>query len=507
MSNIYVQEPPCEGKVCLETTVGDIDIELWSRECPKACRNFVQLCMEGYYEKTKFFRVVPDFIVQGGDPTNTGSGGESVWGAPFKDEFHSRLRMVRRGLVAMANSGKDDNGSQFFFTLAATRELQNKHTIFGKVVGDTVYNMIRLAEGHLEDGDRPKYPHRIIKTKVLINPFPDIVIREAINQEIEKGKKSKPKSKMKAVKNFKLMSFGDEAEDDEAEVASKSGGKSKSAHDLAGDPNLLAGADKAQLGVEESSEEEDSDEEEKRRQKTLNSVKDRLKKRKAEKEMLDIRTKVKKTDVVEEFLEEEKKNNGNEDDFDTEYDCPLKKMKEQRKKEIAEEMKALKKELKVPKKKADVEKKPEEEKATEEERNNDMLLDFHQQQKKARQKAKDLPPTKKELREKETLAMLAKFKMKLSNVVDLDSDPTKSSSTAEKEQDASDDEDEFVGDDWMKNPLKFETDAPVLAKDASTKDDDWFDIYDPRNPLNKRRRENDKSEGSRKERERKKMAL
>ena len=74
MSNIYVQEPPCEGKVCLETTVGDIDIELWSRECPKACRNFVQLCMEGYYEKTKFFRVVPDFIVQGGDPTNTGSG-------------------------------------------------------------------------------------------------------------------------------------------------------------------------------------------------------------------------------------------------------------------------------------------------------------------------------------------------------------------------------------------------------------------------------------------------
>jgi len=79
MSNIYVQEPPCEGKVCLETTVGEIDIELWSKECPKACRNFVQLCLEGYYDKTKFFRVVPDFIVQGGDPTNTGSGLLLFW--------------------------------------------------------------------------------------------------------------------------------------------------------------------------------------------------------------------------------------------------------------------------------------------------------------------------------------------------------------------------------------------------------------------------------------------
>ena len=65
MSNIYIQEPPTQGKVLLETTVGDIEIELWSRECPKACRNFIQLCMENYYNKTKFHRVVKDFIVQG----------------------------------------------------------------------------------------------------------------------------------------------------------------------------------------------------------------------------------------------------------------------------------------------------------------------------------------------------------------------------------------------------------------------------------------------------------
>jgi len=74
MSQVYVNEPPTLGKVCLETSVGEIEIELFSRECPKACRNFVQLCMENYYDRTKFHRVVRDFIVQGGDPTGTGQG-------------------------------------------------------------------------------------------------------------------------------------------------------------------------------------------------------------------------------------------------------------------------------------------------------------------------------------------------------------------------------------------------------------------------------------------------
>jgi len=71
-------------QVLLITSVGEIDIELWSKEAPKACRNFVQLCMEGYYDGTIFHRLVPDFIVQGGDPTGTGNGGESIYGKPFQ---------------------------------------------------------------------------------------------------------------------------------------------------------------------------------------------------------------------------------------------------------------------------------------------------------------------------------------------------------------------------------------------------------------------------------------
>ena len=68
-----------------------LDVELWPKEAPLACRNFVQLCMENYYDATIFHRVVPGFIIQGGDPTGTGMGGDSIYGKPFKDEFHSRV--------------------------------------------------------------------------------------------------------------------------------------------------------------------------------------------------------------------------------------------------------------------------------------------------------------------------------------------------------------------------------------------------------------------------------
>lgn len=74
MSNVYNTEPPVKGKVTLKTTVGDLDVELWAKEAPKAVRNFVQLCLEGYYDGTAFHRIIKDFMAQGGDPTGTGTG-------------------------------------------------------------------------------------------------------------------------------------------------------------------------------------------------------------------------------------------------------------------------------------------------------------------------------------------------------------------------------------------------------------------------------------------------
>ncbi len=84
MSNIYITEPPTRGKVLLHTSFGDLDVELWPDQCPLACRNFVQLCMEGYYDGTVFHRLIKNMMIQGGDPNGDGGGGESVYGRPFK---------------------------------------------------------------------------------------------------------------------------------------------------------------------------------------------------------------------------------------------------------------------------------------------------------------------------------------------------------------------------------------------------------------------------------------
>jgi len=105
----------------------------------------------------------------------------------------------------MANSQRDDNGSQFFFTLGQTPELQNKHTIFGKVAGNTIYNMIKLEEGQQTDEDeKPIYPHKIIRTKVLLNPFDDIQPRETIKRDKDCKAKGSKMAATKLVREFLL---------------------------------------------------------------------------------------------------------------------------------------------------------------------------------------------------------------------------------------------------------------------------------------------------------------
>ncbi|KAJ2162343.1 Peptidyl-prolyl isomerase cwc27 [Coemansia sp. RSA 552] len=199
MSSVYVSEPPTSGKLVLETSAGNLDVELWSKEAPKACRNFTQLCMEGYYDGTIFHRVCPGWIVQGGDPSGTGEGGESIYGKPFADEFHSRLRFSRRGMLGMASTGPNTNGSQFFITLAPTPELQKKHTLFAT-----------LGEGEVDDEtERPVFPKKLLRTRVLDNPFADIEPRKKPAPDalpaIPAASKGK-KRKAKAVKNKRLLS-------------------------------------------------------------------------------------------------------------------------------------------------------------------------------------------------------------------------------------------------------------------------------------------------------------
>ncbi|XP_040580230.2 LOW QUALITY PROTEIN: spliceosome-associated protein CWC27 homolog [Lepeophtheirus salmonis] len=457
MSNIYVQEPPTQGKVLLETSVGDIEIELWAKECPKASRNFIQLCLENYYNKTNFFRVIRDFIVQGGDPTNTGNGGESVFeGGAFKDEFHSRLRFVRRGLVAMANSDKKDtNGSQFFFTMGQTPELQNKHTIFGKIAGDTIYNAMKLQEGEVED-ETPVRPHKIYKTRVIHNPFPDVAPRKNFSSRDDKKKEKKsPESKMKAAKDFKLLSFGDEAEEEEddleetlkKEVSKPSG---KSSHDLLEDPKLL----KSSIKLENEDAESPERKLEETNEDTLISIRDKLK-RKSIKKVIEIKSSSSEGESEDEEVKE----------------------KRRRKEEIQKEIKELKKSMRTDKgplkDNLDGDSNLDEDQETEEEKKNEILKDFHLQQKKFKEIQSNLPKKKTVDREKLTMQLLEQFKTKLAQAT-------------EEEEPELKNEDDDSG--WMSHKLMFKSDNPVLAKDASTKNDDWFDIYDPRNPINKRRR-------------------
>ena len=115
----------------MKTDSGTIEIELFADHAPKTVNNFVFLAQEGFYDGVIFHRVISDFMAQGGDPTGTGSGGP---GYNFEDEFHPELRHAGPGILSMANAGPNTNGSQFFITHRATPHLDDKHSVFGKVI-------------------------------------------------------------------------------------------------------------------------------------------------------------------------------------------------------------------------------------------------------------------------------------------------------------------------------------------------------------------------------------
>jgi cyclophilin family peptidyl-prolyl cis-trans isomerase len=138
----------------IKTNMGTLEIELYLKEVPKTVENFVGLAKKGYYDGIIFHRVIDNFMIQGGDPTGTGRGGESFWAKKFNDEFVTTLKHDSAGVLSMANAGPNTNGSQFFITLAATPWLDGKHTIFGKVINgmDVVKAIGKVAKNQ---SDRP----------------------------------------------------------------------------------------------------------------------------------------------------------------------------------------------------------------------------------------------------------------------------------------------------------------------------------------------------------------
>jgi cyclophilin family peptidyl-prolyl cis-trans isomerase len=149
------------SKATLQTSEGAIEVELYPDAAPKTVENFEKLARDGFYEGVIFHRVIPDFMIQGGDPTGTGTGGP---GYEFEDEFNEHR--VVRGALAMANAGPNTNGSQFFIVTAdATPWLDGKHTVFGQVTsGMDVVD--RISQTERDANDRPRKPVTIERVEL-----------------------------------------------------------------------------------------------------------------------------------------------------------------------------------------------------------------------------------------------------------------------------------------------------------------------------------------------------
>lgn len=167
-SKTYQEAPPMSidtsktYKASMTTSMGVVEIDLYADKAPKTVNNFVTLACDGFYDGLTFHRVIPDFMIQGGDPQGTGSGGP---GYQFEDEIDPSVTFDKVGLLAMANSGPNTNGSQFFITVAETPWLNQKHTIFGEVTAgyDVVEAISKVDKGA---GDKPNTPVTIDKIEI-----------------------------------------------------------------------------------------------------------------------------------------------------------------------------------------------------------------------------------------------------------------------------------------------------------------------------------------------------
>lgn len=164
-STINLQAEDNNPHVIIETTQGNIELVLYKDVAPLTVENFTTHVKNGYYNGVAFHRIIKGFMIQGGDPTESGRGGESIWGESFKDEFKGKT-FNKVGILAMANSGPNTNGSQFFITTAKTPWLNGRHTIFGQITNKSLKTVMKLNNiptlGR-SGGDRPQERQEIIK--------------------------------------------------------------------------------------------------------------------------------------------------------------------------------------------------------------------------------------------------------------------------------------------------------------------------------------------------------
>ncbi|KAJ7650070.1 cyclophilin-type peptidyl-prolyl cis-trans isomerase [Roridomyces roridus] len=162
--------------VTLHTTLGDLKLEIFCEAVPKTAENFLALCASNYYDGCIFHRNIKGFMVQTGDPTGSGKGGQSLWGKPFPDEIRSTLKFNARGVVAMANGGPDTNKSQFFVTYAKQPHLDGKYTIFAKVIDGADSTLDVMERVPVNPKNRPLNEFKLTHITIHSNPIADATL-------------------------------------------------------------------------------------------------------------------------------------------------------------------------------------------------------------------------------------------------------------------------------------------------------------------------------------------
>eukprot|EP00920_Eleutheroschizon_duboscqi_P010632 GHVT01024944.1.p1 GENE.GHVT01024944.1~~GHVT01024944.1.p1 ORF type:complete len:187 (+),score=25.71 GHVT01024944.1:608-1168(+) len=145
----------------IHTTLGDITVRLFPSKCPLTVENFTTHANNGYYDNHIFHRVIKGFMIQTGDPNGDGTGGQSIWGGEFEDEFDRSLKHDRPFTLSMANAGPGTNGSQFFITTVPAAWLDNKHTVFGRVTGGMEV-VLKIEKVRCNSDDKPVQDIKIL---------------------------------------------------------------------------------------------------------------------------------------------------------------------------------------------------------------------------------------------------------------------------------------------------------------------------------------------------------